>query len=933
MRIHIYSIFLSALLVFFFAAQFCNADTPAFFLSFDGTLIGASGQTPIDASDVTFEEGKMGQGAYFGSGSILRYNSSSNIDSQEGTLEFWFKPSWSGVESANHTFVSWGDAGGVLFAIDGAANLRGIFNRYSQGGKPEVQAIKWVGDWTSGIWRHVAFTWSSSGKVLRLYIDGTLANEYQLSDALPVIDSSLFDIGSENGQEYANGVIDGLTIFTRAKSAAEIAQSYLASVGITGLSFEPNSLTLWETWWHTPTLLAQTPAGITTVPNELATWETSNPAVASFMPDTRILATGGGVCDISASLNEFTATLNLTVNTAVSTPEEEPLDPVLATPMEGYLWEMPVVSIRIIPTTDGFNVDSSRTGETISIADLKERISAFEKRVKYGLEERSRFRGYKDSSARPSLGYRVVKIITIHEPIPPYMEFNDGSGWFQPDYNQILTRIGAEHLVNDLGVKEFWVWGYHYDGIYPVESNMSSPLTGDISNSYRLNDLPIFDRTYTLYGYNYTRTQSEALHNHGHQIEAIMDYVSSAQDGNSDLFWKKFTGRQDDGQQGVGRAGNCHCPPNTNIDYDYSNSTLVLSDCEDWTPDNLGQKTLVNSDTWSNLSYAWPGDADFWQRAEAQYYLYWWQNMPGWDNTISNGADFMTNWWRFTGDWDTSVSSISSEGGLHGPRQAALTILDMSPAQGSPNQQVPLMAILSKRSDGSAVSGKTLTFKVAGITAGTATTNTSGVATVIYTIPSEMAGNQEMAVEFSGDTDFAASTGSGILVTPISYNLYVIIKGTGGGSVHSNPAGFSCSKNRCVKAYGEGTTLTLSTTPDANSLFTSWSGDCSGGSCSLTMNAEHTIEATFNYVSPAMIKETSQTFSSLQAAYNAAITGQTILARNFTFVEPLTLNQEKIVTIKGGYAPDYVARPGYTLLQGILVIQKGRLSSDGLIVR
>src|SRR5207249_1551058 len=116
-------------------------------------------------------------------------------------------------------------------------------------------------------------------------------------------------------------------------------------------------------------------------------------------------------------------------------------------------------------------------------------------------------------------------------------------------------RFGAENFVRNQNVREFWIWGYHNAGIVPVESNMSSPTTGDISNSGRFNDdLPIFDRTYVLYNYNATRTQAEAVHDHGHQLESILSYVAQRQDGNSDLFWRKFCGQNTNGTFQQGRC-------------------------------------------------------------------------------------------------------------------------------------------------------------------------------------------------------------------------------------------------------------------------------------------------------------------------------------------------------------------------------------------
>ena len=205
---------------------------------------------------------------------------------------------------------------------------------------------------------------------------------------------------------------------------------------------------------------------------------------------------------------------------------------------------------------------------------------------------------------------------------------------------------------------------------------MSSSLTGDISNSDRdPSDLPIYDHTYIVYGYNMRRSHAEAIHNHGHQLEAMFSYAAWLQDGNSDLFWKQFVGQDPQGNFVTGRAGWTHMPPNTTGHYDYLNNTLVESDIEDWTPDNSGEKKLINAFTWANLEYAWPdGRVDelngnvepedaIWQQTESQWYIYWMQSMPGFNNEIKYFGDLeMQNWWELVADWD---SAISEQRGLH----------------------------------------------------------------------------------------------------------------------------------------------------------------------------------------------------------------------------------------------------------------------------
>ena len=241
------------------------------------------------------------------------------------------------------------------------------------------------------------------------------------------------------------------------------------------------------------------------------------------------------------------------------------------------------------------------------------------------------------------------------------------------DWFQIFSDLQLDPLMRARQVREIWIADSGFDAGYPsyragvhdpndfrvnFESNMASPLTGDISNSYRDNgDLPILPHTYIVYGINYRRSQAEAVHNVGHQLEAMMSYVASRQDGNDRLFWRDFVGQNAQGQFVTGRTGWTHMPPNTIGNYDYLNTTLVSSDIEDWRPDNSGTKKLVNVDTWGKFTYPWPGDAEFDGRVESQWYTYWFQNFPGRANRIARGTGWMTNWWAFAGDWDAAIRS------------------------------------------------------------------------------------------------------------------------------------------------------------------------------------------------------------------------------------------------------------------------------------
>jgi len=84
----------------------------------------------------------------------------------------------------------------------------------------------------------------------------------------------------------------------------------------------------------------------------------------------------------------------------------------------------------------------------------------------------------------------------------------------------------------------------------------------------------------------------------------------------------------------------------------------------------------------------------------------------------------------------------------------------------------------------------------------------------------------------------------GTCYPPPSYTLNVSKSGSGSGTV-TGP-GINCGTD-CSESYTAGTNVTLTATPASGSYFAGWSGDCSGtGSCSLTMNSNKSVTATFN---------------------------------------------------------------------------------------
>jgi len=260
------------------------------------------------------------------------------------------------------------------------------------------------------------------------------------------------------------------------------------------------------------------------------------------------------------------------------------------------------------------------------------------------LQEGSRYHAYKDAAAKPSLVYHILAVMEFLEPLPTVGP--PGRKGAMTDYNKIMDRVNIKEWVEQKGVKEVWIWGYHGGVVGLWESNMAGPF-GDISNSNRdPKDLPVLAKTYTVYHYNYQRGTSEAVEDHMHQIEALLNYVDGRdrtppENWPSLLFWGKFVGSDRTHKIVRPGCGWSHYPPNAERDYDWANKRDVETDIEDWKPDGTGRKQRLNCDRWQGNSLTW--------------FVYWMQSLPGADNGLTCQGKPLNNWWVFIGDFDGAM--------------------------------------------------------------------------------------------------------------------------------------------------------------------------------------------------------------------------------------------------------------------------------------
>jgi len=357
--------------------------------------------------------------------------------------------------------------------------------------------------------------------------------------------------------------------------------------------------------------------------------------------------------------------------------------------------ELPVIVINFFPTRDGIELDPSRHKSEIefmkwiysnvnsggivpnSMELAKNRVIDILKFNKFGIEQGSRFRNYSNVLSLPQVEVNVVKWFNFYEiGTKSYVGGNGGAP--EPNYQEIFSKINLRQLVETNGVKEVWFSLFPLSEEYPQikdgsvsreylinipESNMSSILTGDISNSTRLNsDLPTYNKSYVVYGFNAIRGGAEALHNRGHQIESQLSYLDNLSGytiGNR-IFYDKFVGANPTlNNRPISRCGMTHFPPNTSVDYDYNNKSLVESDIENWKP-NGGVKKLINSNRWLNIKYDFPktfnfSDIENQKDGHLKWLIFWMQSIPGINNGIQNGNSKISNWWDRFYNWDQSI--------------------------------------------------------------------------------------------------------------------------------------------------------------------------------------------------------------------------------------------------------------------------------------
>ena len=137
-----------------------------------------------------------------------------------------------------------------------------------------------------------------------------------------------------------------------------------------------------------------------------------------------------------------------------------------------------------------------------------------------------------------------------------------------------------------------------------------------------------------------------------------------------------------------------------------------------------------------------------------------------------------------------------------------------------------------------------------------------------------------------------------------SYTLTTGKAGNGSGTIFASPTGPS---------YVAGTAVTLTAIAEAGSVFTGWSGDCSGTSatCQLTMSANKTATGTFTRTTTGVLRQggvsstAAATYQSFLRFYNAGGSAGTVTVTLSDSATGLALGQWTSPSIAPGTAPQY----------------------------
>lgn len=205
------------------------------------------------------------------------------------------------------------------------------------------------------------------------------------------------------------------------------------------------------------------------------------------------------------------------------------------------------------------------------------------------------------------------------------------------DYNKIVNSLSLDICgkANRGEIDEVWIYNGPYFGFY--ESTLVGP------GAYWYNSPPVSgpydcNRLIPIMGPSPERDLDCAVHNFGHRTESTMTEIyGSWQQNRTAHNWERFAlVKALSPDYFYSGCGNIHYPPNGTSDYDYGNTSTVLSNCDDFANyPNLGNPAeTAKSVTCSD-----------WGCTQIDYLAYWFGHLPS--NNGCGSDTVANNWWKY----------------------------------------------------------------------------------------------------------------------------------------------------------------------------------------------------------------------------------------------------------------------------------------------
>ena len=220
---------------------------PTFYASYNSNFlpdIAGGAKEATQFGSVVLVPGQFGQGAEINSNSQLEYPGKNNFNINEGTIAFWFKPSWSSSDDKQHTLFdlnpNYKNSSNKYFIIAKTTNDdQGIKNELSFGLEDSDDNDYWAYlddvQISAGQWYFVVATWKYNSSSYRLYLNGQSTNlKFSYKGDAKKEDlkrgpnlGEKFYVGSASSDNRTDAIIDEVMIFDYELGNEEIYRLYL----------------------------------------------------------------------------------------------------------------------------------------------------------------------------------------------------------------------------------------------------------------------------------------------------------------------------------------------------------------------------------------------------------------------------------------------------------------------------------------------------------------------------------------------------------------------------------------------------------------------------------------------------------------------------------------------------------------------------------